>query len=178
MRIKFNGRSFNKARTDKSLERYLVKQGYEYDLSFRFREDSLIALMHRPHKPGWKADFRMMSALCFDDRDSLIMNWTVCEGFLDSLGLLDTFPPRYNGPFFPTSFGSELDNYLDHGKEIKRDQIPPFDICFVVYWARFMGDLNRESIRKIDEYRNRHPDKKVLLLLVAIDRDKGWKHRF
>ena len=130
MRIKFNGRSFNKARTDKTLEKYLAKNGYDHDFSFRFREDSLLALMQRPHKPGWKTDFRMMSILCFDNRDSLIMNWTVCEGFLDELCLLDTFPPRYNGPFFPTSLSSELDNYLDHGKVIDRGNLPSFDLVF------------------------------------------------
>lgn len=178
MRIKFNGRSFNKTRTDKTLEKYLARNGYDHDFSFRFREDSLLALMQRPHKPGWKADFRMMSVLCFDNRDSLIMNWTVCEGFLDELCLLDTFPPRYNGPFFPTSLSTELDNYLDHGKVINREQLPSFDVCFVVYWARFMGNLNSESISKVVEYRRRCPGKKILLILVAIDRDKSWKNRF
>ncbi len=175
LRLKFDGRAVGSKRSDKSLEQYLYKKKINYDYLFRFHEDTLFALIDRPHKPGWPSDFRIMTIHCFNKNDSMILNWTVCEGFLDELKLFENYPPKYNGPFFPTDFTKELGKYLNHGDVIFRNDIPSADLNIVIYWARFLGNMNDESIGKIMDYKGRFPDKKINVILVAIDRDMDWK---
>ncbi len=178
MRIKFDGRSINKIQTSKSLGKYLHKHEVEYDHLFRIKEDSLWDMITKPHKPGWPPSLRIMTIQCFNDHDSLVMKWTVCEGFLDSLKLFDVFPPAYNGPFFPTDFSKDLSRYLWNNNEINRDEIAYADLNVIIYWARFMGNLNRESLQKVIQYKHQYPDKKINVILVALDRDKNWKSKF
>jgi len=178
MRIKFDGRSYQVKRSDVQLKKFLDHRNVEYDYFFRFKEDSLYALIERPHKPGWRADFRIMTIHCFDKADTMVMNWTVCEGFLVDLKLLEDFPPFYNGPFFPTDFSTELGLYLNEGNKIRRSDIEPADLNMVVYWARFLGNMNMKVFNDIADYRKRFPDKKINVILVAVDRNTDWQEKF
>jgi hypothetical protein len=175
LRMKYDVRSF-KPRSTTELLAYLEKHAIQYDRLYRISETAFELQSASSYKPDWKEGLRPVQMRAFDSTGTMIMQWAICEGFLDSMNTLQSFPPVNMGPFLPRSLADDLLQYADQSGNVPdTSDLPPHDLCLVVYWSRALGELSLGSVRPVMEYRQRYPEKRIIVLLVSMDPERGWK---
>lgn len=175
LRMKYDVRAF-KPRTTQELNEYLSEKNIRYDRHYRIREDAFLKQQASPYKPGWKEGLRPVQVRAFDGTGVMVMQWAICEGFIDSMATLLSFPPANEGEFVPMLLKDDLTQYIDStGRSPVISSIPQSDLYFVVYWSRSLGEMSLGSVRPVIDYKTRYPDKRIMILLVSLDPEKGWK---
>jgi len=175
LRMKYDVRNF-KPRNSPELLSYLADKNIAYDLFLRISETAFNGQSHAAFKPGWKEGLRPIQMRAFDSSGTMISQWAVCEGFFETLGTLDTFPPRNTGLLVPHDLTEDLQQYRDTSGNIPNpNQFTPFDLCLVVYWSRAFGEMGLRNISPVNAYINRFAGKRIVLLMVSLDPQKEWK---
>jgi hypothetical protein len=175
LRLRYDVRSF-KARDTQDLVSYLKSKGITYDRHYRINKKAFDAQSVSSYKPDWPSGLRPVQVRAFDSNGEMFMQWAICEGFLDSMATLKSFPPVNEGAFDPNTLSQDLLQYTTSDGSIPDvSGLPAYDLCFVVYWTRALGEMSLQSIRSVTAYRDRYPDKRILLLMVSLDPEKEWK---
>jgi hypothetical protein len=175
LRIRYDVRDFKPRATDDLLS-YLAKKNIAFDFHYRITEAAFDSQSAAAYKPGWKAGLRPIQTLAFDSSGTMVMQWAVCEGFFETLGTFDTFPPKHTGILTARTLKDDLRQYTDSTGIIPNwNHLPEFDLCLIVYWSRAFGEMGLRNIRPVVEYKNRFPDKRMVIILVSLDPQKEWQ---
>lgn len=175
LRMKYDVRSF-KPRDTGELTEYLRKHDIRYDAHYRISEEAFVRQQSSPYKPGWKEGLRPVQVRAFDSTGNMVMQWAICEGFIDSMETLRRFPPVNEGAFVPAELQEDLKQYIDESGNVpSAASLPPSDLYFVVYWSRALGEMSLGSVRPVLRYKEQYPDKRIMILMVSLDPVKGWK---
>jgi hypothetical protein len=175
LRIRYDVRDFKPRSTDELLS-YLERKDIACDFHYRITEVAFDSQSVSAYKPGWKEGLRPIQVLAFDSTGSMVMQWAVCEGFFETLGTFDTFPPKHEGILTSRKLQDDLQQYRDNNGHVPDvNHFPEFDLCLIVYWSRAFGEMGLRNIRPVLNYRNRFPDKRMLIILVSLDPQKEWQ---
>lgn len=104
------------------------------------------------------------------------MQWASCEGFLKSLNIFDSVPPRIlNGLDTTLALSVDLAQYFKFDgtpAQIKPDK--GYDYYFLVFFAKYFPHLTRESFRQVSEYAVKHPEYQMKVYKINVDIQEFW----
>jgi hypothetical protein len=94
------------------------------------------------------------------------LGWNRCGSF-------DVFPPDkkcFSNVDTTLSMNADLKYYLNtNGSKINPETFEKQDVTIVIYWAKFMARHSKRLIRLINDYKDKHKDKKIAVLYVNDD---------
>lgn len=164
-----------------ALEKYLDKHSLKLGDIVWVSPTAYKLFVNSPFKPTWPNGFRPDQIQTFDSTGDLIMKWATCEGFIDSVEILETFPPKnYKkwNQIFPAKLNDELKNFLKADGTHPEINASEYDIVMLVFWGKCLGKVSRITLSHVKKYIDTYPQKRIKVLLVSTDLVKELEYNF
>lgn len=156
---------------EKLLNYYQKKYNIKDSLCFYITQKDIDSLKNYPYKTGWSNGFRPLQFKVFNNEGQLICQYSTCEGKLEKLGILNSFPPNAirQFPFLhDTSYSIIDENKIVKSYCGKRLNSSDCEVLFIVYSAKWMGKSSLNLYRKVQRYKNKYPNHLIKIVLVNV----------
>jgi len=133
------------------------------------------SLRSNPYKPGWEKGERPIQFKIFDGHGKLITFYASCEGPYAIRNALDSFPTKavnYTDPNWTLDKEIQTFKSLSDSSPFALSQ-QKTDMYIVVYWATYLGSVDRNLVRKLKAYQRKYSGHKIELILVNNDLIEG-----
>lgn len=154
----------------KKLQKYYSSVNSKESLCYYISYSAMDSLSQLPYKPGWSKGFRPIQFKVFDDKGKLICQYASCEGSLEKLKILKSYPPK-NVEYFPvdTNYTFVREKSMIHSICGKYDlNYNVAGITFVVYWGTWLGIPGKKLLKKVYDYTLQYPSKSIKIIPVNL----------
>jgi hypothetical protein len=165
-----------KIENKQSIQKFLLKIHQDTTDTYAIDSNLYNILSKQAFKNGWKPSFRPIQIRAYNSEGIPIMQWSSCEGFLKDLKTFDSVPPKNrNGLDTSLNLQEDLIRYVTlDGKPANVQAQKGYDYYFVIYFAKYIYKMSKESFRQVDKYKKKHPELKIKTYKVNVDFNEFW----
>lgn len=158
-----------KAKGINELNNYLLKHGIDTLNCYTFNASALDSIQKLPYKPNWPPGFRPIQFKAFDKQGKMVSQYASCEGSWKKRKVFKEFPPRYKSvPDTTISYFKDIKMYKTYYGKNVNVKFEDYDLNIVVYWATWLGKINKNLIKSIYHYKKQYPEKKISIIKVNV----------
>lgn len=151
------------------LNRYLIKHGVDTLNCFTFNKSAFDSIQKLPYKLNWPIGFRPIQFRAFDRQGKMVSQYASCEGSWKKRKVFMEFPPKYKTIADSTiSFDKDIKMYKTYNGENLKINCGEYDLSIVVYWATWLGTIDRNLVKAVYKYQRQNPTKKINIIKVNI----------
>jgi len=175
--------NYHGATTDQVIA-YAKRYKYIGNGLYTLTKEATDSLRSNPYKPGAQKGERPVQCKVFNGNGKLIMFWASCEGPFAIRRALDSFPTRaVNYTDTNWTINKEIKTFREISDNssfhLPKQKV---DMYIIVYWATYLGSVDRKLVRDLKAYKRKHSDHNIEIILVNNDlisgvnyHDKGKK---
>jgi len=136
---------------EKKLLNYLKSISPDISLCYYISKNSIDSLKQYPYKPNWQKGFRPIQFKVFNSSGKLICQYSPCEGDINKLSILKTYPPKNIFPLDSNyTFFQEI--RMIHSLCKTKPSLSSNGITIVVYWGTWLGKPGKNLLKRIYNY--------------------------
>ncbi|GIV29378.1 MAG: hypothetical protein KatS3mg028_0444 [Bacteroidia bacterium] len=154
----------------KKLQKYYSSVNSKESLCYYISYSAMDSLSQLPYKPGWSKGFRPIQFKVFDDKGKLICQYASCEGSLEKLKILKSYPPK-NADHFPFDTNYTFHREKTMIRSLCKDNAWSHNsdgITFVVYWGTWLGVPGKKLLKKVYDYASQYSSQSIKIIPVNL----------